>query len=157
MLSAALRRASGRIARPILRNASTKIVPVEAEISMAYGIFSYKLINYIHHLDAVLVAFYAWFIAYNARRVAQRSWTPMDYEVRTDGITSDSLKCTSDYTFLLLCLGHQGYQQLFRPVPASLPLYFRINEATRTLIYSITATNLVSQLSSLLHQNQPYL
>ena len=37
MLTAALRRASGRIARPIIRNASTKIVPVEAEVSMAYG------------------------------------------------------------------------------------------------------------------------
>ncbi|CBY23282.1 unnamed protein product [Oikopleura dioica] len=66
MLSAALRRASGRLARPIVRNGSTKIVAVEAEVSMAY--------------DAVLVAFYAWFIAYNARRVAGRSFAPMDYE-----------------------------------------------------------------------------
>ncbi|CAG5095737.1 Oidioi.mRNA.OKI2018_I69.XSR.g14312.t1.cds [Oikopleura dioica] len=66
MLSAALRRASGRLARPVLRNASTKIVPVEAEVSMAY--------------DAVLLGFYVWFIAYNARRVVGRSYTPMDYE-----------------------------------------------------------------------------
>ena len=48
MLSAALRRASGRLARPVLRNASTKIVPVEAEVSMAYGIF--RLIYLGHYL-----------------------------------------------------------------------------------------------------------
>ena len=81
MLSAALRRASGRLARPIVRNGSTKIVAVEAEVSMAYGTrFLTNLSNAAS--DAVLVAFYAWFIAYNARRVVGRSHAPMDYEVR---------------------------------------------------------------------------
>ena len=81
MLSAALRRASGRLARPIVRNGSTKIVAVEAEVSMAYGTRFFLTKHNNAASDAVLVAFYAWFVAYNARRVVGRSFEPMDYEV----------------------------------------------------------------------------
>ncbi|CBY12773.1 unnamed protein product [Oikopleura dioica] len=66
MLGRLVTRVAPRLARPMVRNASTKIVPVEAEVSNAY--------------DAILVAFYAWFVAYNARRVVGRSYAPMDYE-----------------------------------------------------------------------------
>ena len=90
-------------------------------------VFSTKNFNSYLQLDAILLGFYAWFIAYNARRVVGRSYTPMDYEV------SNSLIYASYYPFL----GHQGHQQLLRPVPAPLPIHFRINDGLKPLNYLI--------------------
>merc|ERR1712037_239927 len=73
--------------------------------------------------------------------------------------TPGSSPTTRDELSAELCAnglrGHQGYQQLLRPIPASLPIHFRINEIEKTFIYSFprNSTNLlVSKLSSILHE-----
>ena len=51
----------------------------------------------------------------------------MDYEVSNSG----------GYASYYLFSGHQGYQQLLRPVPAPLPIHFRINNGLKPLNYLI--------------------